>query len=206
MTGAQTAQSTEDPESPRVRFWQRWSLAGSAARGCAAAVLPALAFEAFHLFVRGNVHVVIPGQVYRCSQPRGDRLDRLVKKYGVRTVINLRGYCDDQPWYQDECRATHRLGLSQEDISLSAGQLPPVPKVRRLVEVLDNCEYPVVFHCFRGVDRTGLASAVAMLLRSDATVVQARRQLDLRFLHLPWGRTGRLDQFFDLYEEWLGER
>src|SRR6266542_1419701 len=112
--------------------------------GCLFGLLLCLLDEVGHAVFACNVHVVIPGAVYRCSQPSGDDLKWLVRKYGIRTVINLRGFREQQPWYVDECRAANRLGVSVEDISLSAGHLPPVQEVRRLVEILDRSEYPVL--------------------------------------------------------------
>src|SRR5262249_11307543 len=145
----------------------------------------------------------LPGAVYRSAQPSAADLLRLAQAYGVRTVINLRGFGDSQAWYLDECRGANRLNLALEDVGLSAGHLPGPAEVRRLVEVLDRSEYPVLFHCYRGVDRTGLACTIALLLRTDTTPAQARRCLGSRYLHPAWGRTGILARFFDLYEEWL---
>src|SRR5262249_41924745 len=100
----------------------------------------------------------------------------------------------------------HDLDISQEDITLSANRLPPPAEIRRLVEVLDGTEYPVLIHCRQGVDRTGLASAAVLLLQSDVTLAQARRQLSLRYGHVPAGPTRCMGEFFDLYEDWLREQ
>lgn len=185
---------------------RRRSLAGMMARGCALGLLLCVAGEIGNHLFGCNVHVVVPGSIYRCGQPTASDLERLVRACGIRTVINLRGFGDAQPWYREECRGANRLNLALEDVGLSAGHLPPANELRHLIEILDRSEYPVLFHCYRGVDRTGLGCTVALLLRPDFTVAQARKALSLRFLHLPWGRTGNLDRFFDLYEEWLGER
>src|SRR5262245_54825650 len=210
-----------DPQSPQSRSEQEACPRGSdgpvppvlpslrlsvIVKGCLFGLFLCLLVEVGHVYFACNVHVVIPGAVYRSSQPSGHDLEWLVRKYGIRTVINLRGFREQQGWYIDECRAANRLGVSVEDISLSAGHLPPVQEMRRLMEVLDRSEYPILFHCFRGVDRTGLASVVTLLLRTDLSLEKARQALSLRYLHLPWGRTGRLDEFFDLYEEWLCQK
>src|SRR5262249_35403391 len=55
----------------------------------------------------------------------------------------------------------------------------------------------------RGADRTGLVSAVALLLHTDATLAEARRQLWPRYGHVAVGRTAVIDRFFDYYEAWL---
>lgn len=39
----------------------------------------------------GNVHTVIPGEIYRAGQPRPGLLDRMERQHGIRTVLNLRG-------------------------------------------------------------------------------------------------------------------
>jgi protein tyrosine phosphatase (PTP) superfamily phosphohydrolase (DUF442 family) len=169
-------------------------------------VLLALAVNAGYALLGPNFHAVLPGQIYRCAQPSPVELEQRVRRYGIRTVVNLRGCGDIFPWYLEECRATHRLNLSQEDVSLSAGRLPSVHELRRLVEVLDRSERPILMHCRRGADRTGLASAIVLLLYSDADLSRARRELGMRYGHVALGKTAQLNGFLDLYEEWLSER
>ena len=153
-----------------------------------------------------NFHTVVPGLVYRGAQPGAADLESLVSRYHIQTIINLRGNCDPMDWYREECRAAQRLGLSQEDICFSSGRLPSSAEVRRLVEVLDGSAYPVFFHCRRGSDRTGMASAVYLLLKTEATLEQGLGQLSLRYGHFDIGRTGYLDTFFELYRTWLAGR
>ena len=188
-----------NPADPHPRrSLARWSL-----RGCLTGAALVLLAQALYVLVGWNFHTVIPGRVYRAAQPDARALGWYVRRHGVRTVINLNGCCDPKPQYLDECRATHRLDVSQEDIGMSAGRLPAVPALRHLLEVLDHAEYPVLIHCHRGIDRTGLASALALLLFTDATPDAARRELGLVRGHLAFGRTGNIDRFFDLYEAWL---
>ncbi len=150
-----------------------------------------------------NFHVVLPGRVYRSAQLSAGELENTVRAYGIRTVINLRGSAPPIDWYLDECRATHKLGICQEDVGLQATRFPSVTEVRRLVEVLDQCDYPVLLHCRQGADRTGLASVIFCYLQTDQKIEQARRQLSWRYGHLRLNHTDRLDQFLDLYEHWL---
>jgi protein tyrosine phosphatase (PTP) superfamily phosphohydrolase (DUF442 family) len=171
--------------------------------GCLMGLLLSFFLEAGHVLVGGNFHAVVAGKVYRCSQPSPEHLEHLIKDYGIRTVINLRGNCNPNSWYLEECRVTHRLDVNQEDVCFSAGRLPPVPEMRRLVEILEHSELPVLFHCQRGADRTGLASVVAALLLADVSYPEARIQLGLRYGHLALGRPANLDWFLDLYTEWL---
>jgi hypothetical protein len=172
-------------------------------RGCAAGAALVVAIEAVHILCLGNFHAIVPGRVYRCSQPSPESLRRLIQTYGIGTIINLRGCGNPFPWYLDECRVTERLDVDQEDVCFSAGRLPADHEVRRLVEILDGCRYPILFHCQRGADRTGLTAAIVLLLQSDGTLAQARWQLGIRYGHLALGRPANLDWFLDLYAGWL---
>lgn len=194
------APPTPTPVPPR-RSLRRWAV-----RGAAAAAVVAVGYEAVRVYAGSNRHAVIPGKVYRCAQPTGDDLRQQVRALGIRTVLNLRGTTPWDPWYRDEAGTTHALNVSQEDVTLSAQALPPPAELRRVVEVLDRTEYPVLVHCKQGADRTGLVSAVALLLYTDATLAEAKRQLWPLYGHWPVGRTVAMDRFFDLYAGWLAAR
>jgi hypothetical protein len=72
-----------------------------------------------------------------------------------------------------------------------------------LLELLERSERPILIHCHKGADRTGMTSVLALLLFTDRSLPEARRQLGPRLGHLSLGRTANIDRFFDLYEEWL---
>src|SRR5262249_5725542 len=148
-------------------------------------------------------HTVVPGRVYRSAQQSGPELEHTIARFGIRTVVNLRGNCDPLSWYLDECRATHNGNVSQEDIRFSAGHLPSPHEVRRLLEVLDRSQYPILLHCRRGADRTGVASAMVLLLQTTQGLPQTRHELGPRYGHLAIGRPAYLDGFLDLYQEFL---
>jgi protein tyrosine phosphatase (PTP) superfamily phosphohydrolase (DUF442 family) len=189
------------PQSPAPRRRRRWLrfvlvLAGFGIVGL-------LGPEVYRVCFGSNWHVVLPGRVYRSAQLSPARLKQLADRYGIRTVINLRGNCQPDPWYVGECQTAHESGMGMEDVSLSASRYPSCTELRRLVEVFDHADYPVLLHCRRGADRTGLAATVALLLQPGVTLSQARWQLGPRYGHVPLLRTGSLDAFWDLYAAWL---
>ncbi len=200
MDGGILCSPAPEPLAPPSRPWRRRLLLGG---GLVAALL--LGIELSNSLFGDHLHVVVPGQVYRSGQPTRRFVREVVGKYGIRTILNLRGTCEQADWYLVEARATAEFNLSQEDIAFSAGHLPPVNELRRLVEVLDRSAPPILIHCFRGVDRTGMASTVARLLKTDCTLDEATNELSLRYGHLPFGRTGHQEEFFQLYREWLQE-
>jgi protein tyrosine phosphatase (PTP) superfamily phosphohydrolase (DUF442 family) len=152
-----------------------------------------------------NLHPVIAGQIYRAAQPEPATLQRLVAQKGIRTVINLRGCCPHLPWYVQEANATAALDLDQLDIAMSATRLPSPQSVIQLIEALDQAPRPLLLHCQQGVDRTGLASVVALLLYTSTPLDQARRHLSLERGHVRLGRTRFIGRFFDYYAAWLAE-
>ncbi|MFL5328891.1 MAG: tyrosine-protein phosphatase [Gemmataceae bacterium] len=171
--------------------------------GLALGLVLAFAAEASSVLIGHNLHTVIPGSVYRCAQPSADEVRRDVAKYGIKTLINLRGCNANGDWYLSESRAGTELDIAQEDVTFSAGRLPDPVEMRRLVEVLDRAEHPVLIHCRRGVDRTGLTSAIVQMLYAGVSPPEARQQLSYRYGHFPWGRTAAMLRFFDLYDRWL---
>jgi hypothetical protein len=91
-------------------------------------------------------------------------------------------------------------------LTLSANRLPAPSELRRFVEVIEQTEFPILLHCRQGVDRTGMMSAAALLLLTDATPDEARRQLSPRYGHVPLGPTRVMTRFFELYDEWLAAK
>ena len=178
-------------------------LAAPCLRGAVAGLLLAVVLHWGHILLLGNFRAAAPGRVYRAGQLGSRRLEEVIRRYGIRTVVNLRGPGPSAQWYREELAAVARAGASLEDVTLSATRLPSMESARQLVEVLERAEYPILIHCHQGADRTGLAVASYFLLRTGVPLAEARRHLGLQTGHVAVGRTGRIDRFFDLYEEWL---
>ena len=109
----------------------------------------------------------------------------MVQQYGIRTVINLRGCCEPAEWYLNQSRVLSKYQVSQEDLGCSAGRLPSTQMIQELVHVLEQTEYPILVHCHRGIDRTGLVIAVALMLHSDIDLDEALNQLTIKYCARP---------------------
>jgi hypothetical protein len=198
----QTPGVKEPPPIPGLAPVRWFAPLKNMAVGALLVLVACAAAESVNIIAGNNFHEAAPG-VYRCAQVSGPDLAHYVKKYHIKTVINLRGCCDPSPWYLEEARVCSRLDVSLEDLGLSAGRLPPVDLIRELVRILEESEYPILVHCHRGIDRTGMTCAMAMLLRTDCSLDDALYQLGPRYGHLSFGPTGNIDRFFDLYQEYL---
>jgi protein tyrosine phosphatase (PTP) superfamily phosphohydrolase (DUF442 family) len=191
-------------ESPAavVSSHARGSLPRAIALGCLLGALLACIVEIGRMTMDRNRHAVIPGRLYRSAQLSPAQLEHFVREHDIKTVVNLRGrpFSD---WYPAQSETTQGLGISQEDVTTSANRLPAPSEVRRLIEVFDQSEHPILIHCQQGADRTGLAAAVYLLLYSDADFATARRQCSPRYGHVPIHTAASMDDFFDLYQAWL---
>jgi len=196
------AGDTSEPAASGPRRPAR-PLAAFLVRGGVTGLLAALTLHVGYVLGGTNFRTVLPGQVYRCAQPSAAALERLIRRHGIRTVVNLRGCCPAAGWYRDEARVTGRLDVSLEDVPFSATRLPSAVSARELLDVLDKSERPILFHCYQGADRTGMAAVMALLLLPGVGVAEARRQLGPQYGHLPLGKPRHIDRFFDLYEDWL---
>ncbi len=172
-------------------------------RGCLVGLIVVVVGELGYLLLGPNFRPVIPGRVYRSARLSAGNLAQAVQDYGIRTVINLRGCCEPAPWYLEQSRVLNQLDVSMEDLGCSAARLPSTVTIRQLVQILDQTEYPILIHCHRGIDRTGMVAGIALLLQTDSSLESALHQLSWRYAHVPFGKTGNMERFFLLYREWL---
>lgn len=136
--------------------------------------------------------------VLRSAQPTPHHLDKLARRRGIKTVINLRGESDTGS-YRLEQEACGRLGITLINFKVGSRSAPFVSEVHRYKELFDTVEYPILLHCKSGADRAGLASALYLHLIEGVPIKDAKKQLALRFGHIRQADTGILDYFFERY-------
>lgn len=129
-------------------------------------VLILIVVAVYFFFIHFNFHTVIPGQVYRCAQPKVQQLAQIKSKYGIRSVLNLRSIHSSSPIYQAEARACRSLGIRLFHLRMSAKKFPSIKQLKQLVNLLQKASKPMLIHCKAGADRTGLASAIVLILHN----------------------------------------
>ena len=136
---------------------------------------------------RHEVTVVEPGVLYRSGQLEPDELEEEIRRRGIKTVVNLGSQTN---WDQDVCR---RLGVKLVDIPVGdvwcvAGEPAPGQEARpdapydlegfwKLVEDPDS--QPVLMHCWGGVHRTGVLTALYRIRYQGWTAGDAINEMDL---------------------------
>ncbi len=146
-----------------------------------------------------NFAEVIPGRVYRCNHPTPARLAAARRRYGIRTLINLRGHreCGSDALSRDSARL---LGLIHIDRAFESRGAPHKDRILNFAEIAASLVEPALIHCKSGADRAGLASGL-LLLFNGGTAAEALAQLSWRFGHISRSRTGILDAFFIRYAQ-----
>ncbi len=148
-----------------------------------------------------NFHTVIPGKVYRSAQLNKREFLYYIKKNHIKSVINLRGSANRSNWYHQEIAATQQTNIKHYDLHLRAMKTNSKQHMLALVKLLETSPKPVLVHCWHGADRTGLASAMAIILLTNKPLTAAERQTTFRFLALDPRSTEKVE--ITLYKKWL---
>lgn len=141
---------------------------------------------------------VAPG-LWRSAQPTPGQLRRLTRRFGLRTVVSLRGTRVRPGTLALEREACERLGLRFVDLPMDARDPPKRQILDRFAALLDEAPEPMLVHCQAGADRVGLFAALYLIVREGRPVAEAGRQLGLRYGHVRQAKSGVLDHFLASY-------
>src|SRR6187549_3065769 len=115
-----------------------------------------------------NLHR-ITASLYRSEQPTALGMKNL-EKLGIRTVINLRFFNDDE----DEVKGTSLRTERTKILTWSIGD-KHVVEVMKILEKTENG--PFLIHCQHGADRTGLMTAMYRILEQQWKPEDALKEL-----------------------------
>jgi len=163
--------------------------------------LSLLLFASYYVFFSSRIDTVVRGKVYRSSQLPGDLLEKFIKDKDIKAIINLRGSSKDK-WYVEESDICKKYGVKLFDIEISANDLPDCGKLRNTLDILSTSEKPILIHCHKGVDRTGLVSALALAVEKDPPLSEVKQQFSWRRGVFPFYQSAG-PYFFSKYEQWL---
>jgi hypothetical protein len=122
-----------------------------------------------------RLRVVRAGRLYRSGQLTADGLRDAVRRYGIRTVVNVQDDVPDPALWQSyldrrttpESEQCRRLGARY--VWLAPDLVPPAAARRgdrpvTIEQFLELCDdesiYPVLLHCKAGLHRTGVLAAL----------------------------------------------
>lgn len=147
------------------------------------AALAAVSLSAYALYTieENNFHVVVSGQCYRSGQMNGEDLAHWVNKYGIKSILNLRGENPTTSWHQAEITTAAKLNVIHYDRSLGSGTPLTLEQMDDLVTLLRQAPKPVLIHCLGG----SLVSALYRFAIGHEEPDAADRELSIWYGHVP---------------------
>ena len=107
-----------------------------------------------------NFGVVEPGKIYRSGQPKPYQLENLIRKYGIRTVINTRELEVRESLIRSEQEICDRAGARMVRIRMPGDGRGTYEQYDEAVALLrDPTNLPALVHCARGSYRSGAVIA-----------------------------------------------
>jgi len=155
-----------------------------------------------YIFITDNVHTVIQGQIYRSGQQSVAELTQFIEQKHIRSVLNLRGF-SWQPWFAKEKQTAAKLKVNYYSIHISPHDFPPLDRLKNISQIILTAPKPLLIHCKNGADRTGFASALALIVLQNASFQQAKKQYSWLYLAVSPSSVGKL--LFPRYQNWLQE-
>jgi len=158
----------------------------------------------FTNLVRFNFHRVSE-EAFRSSQPTMWQLRRMVRKHGIKTIINLKGPNQDSAYWAFEREQCAKLGVRLVDVSIASRSLPSHERIKRASTVFDSVEYPIWMHCKAGADRAGIYSTLYQHFRLGVPIEQTDQLRLWPYGHIKRSKAGMADFFFDQYTSFRRE-
>ena len=164
--------------------------------------------------INNNFHRIDDG-VYRSGQPSPRLLKSYIVNYNIKTIVNLRKPIDSEKnIFLIQKKVCNNFNLSMVNIPFSARKLPNRETLKLMIGAVKEMELPFLVHCKTGADRTGFFMALYKFYKTN-DILEAKKQLSLKYLHIKYSQTGILDYFFEKIdtlkldnsslEEWVEE-
>jgi protein tyrosine/serine phosphatase len=107
-----------------------------------------------------NFEEVDPGKFYRSAQLTPKELEEIVQKYGIKTVISLRGSPEKSYWVEPQKQVLENLSVQFIPVRWQLDYFPEAEELKKYLQALKTGPYPILVHCRTGADRTGEATAL----------------------------------------------
>ena len=164
--------------------------------------MPILVFVLYFGYLDNRIYAVIEGKIYRSAQLSPHMLQQVITAKNIKTIINLIGVRKGESWYQLEKETALKNNVKLYNVALPDHDWPKYRALNALVDFLIHAETPLLLHCRRGADRTGMASAIALAIEQQLPIFEIKKQFSWRYGVIPYlGSIGPL--VFSKYEKWL---
>ena len=153
---------------------------------------------------RLNFHK-IDNQAYRSAQPTRYQIKNYVEKYGIKTIINLKGKNPKGPYWEFEKETCEQLGIKIVNVGIKSRGIPSPAQIKEAKEIFENVEYPIWMHCKAGSDRTGIYANLYQYFVDHIPIKDTNQLAFIPYGHLKQTKAGQVDFYFEKFLEYQKE-
>jgi protein tyrosine/serine phosphatase len=147
---------------------------------------------------RFNFHR-ISDNTFRSSQPTMWQLRRVVRQYGIKTIINLKGANLDSAYWAFEREQCEKLGVKLIDVEIKSRGTPWPEDLRRAKSLFESIEYPMWMHCKAGADRTGIYATFFQYFHQHIPIERTNQLRLWPYGHIRHSQAGKIDNYLEKY-------
>src|SRR4051812_47128907 len=148
-----------------------------------AVAVAAGAFKIYDVYFNYRFMTISEGKVYKSGVIPPDKIADFVEKYHIKSIVDLRGPVtkdkvnNPENWTQinAEKAATAKIqGLNY--FNIPSEQVPKKDNLDKFYKVIDNPDnYPILIHCYHGIGRAQVYSAVYRIEKENFSNEDARQ-------------------------------
>lgn len=142
-----------------------------------------------YILNKNNFHEIVPSKVYRSGELRNDKLIENIKKYNIKTIIDLRKGSDHNKRTElREENIAKNLGISYQWIPMVGSNTKQHKAIEKLISLSESIEEPILIHCSSGTHRSGVITAIWLMIKEEVSPEKAAEQLSPKFGFFLWER------------------
>lgn len=139
----------------------------------------------YDMNINHNFETITEGKVYKSGVIPPDEIASYVKKYNIKSIVDLRfpGTADlvNNPEIPQELTAEKEAIAKIKGVNYfnnGSDQVPTQENVNSFLKIMDNkANYPVLIHCYHGVGRAEMYSAIYRIEYENFTNKEARNNV-----------------------------
>ncbi len=128
-----------------------------------------------------NFHIIEPDVLYTSGQPRGMDYTRLLYKYHIGTIVNVRSAAEhrEKNWHNEEVTWVRNNGVKYFELPIDrsvnrANYFPDQANQEEFLKIMaDKANLPVLLHGSSGRKRVSMLTAVWVVKAQGYTVADA---------------------------------
>ena len=129
-----------------------------------------------------NFREIEKGKLYRSSQPDEKFLSYLEDFYNIRTIVSLRNKIE-----KSEINFVNKKEISLVHIPLTPLSILSKEKTFTFLKLFsDKKNFPILLHCRRGKDRTGIMTALFRLYYQNWSEKEVFKEINEKKVNLFW--------------------